>query len=211
MLAPPYEAVTTTETDEVTLPPVIANVADVEPFATVTLEGILAALVLELDREIKVAEVAGPESVTVPVLDCPLEIAFGLTDTLESAGAVCVGGATVTPNPSLTPAYEADNCTGVELVTVPAVALNVADVEPCATDTDDGIVTSAGEALRVAVAPPLGAAAVRETVQENPAPDTTEVELHENPFSAAGCAIDTRPSVVEAGSDHPVASTARGF
>jgi hypothetical protein len=77
------------------------NVADVEPCATVTLEGTLAAVVLELEIDSATPPVpAAAVRLTVPVPDWPLTIVLGLTETLLSAAG---GGLTVTPNVTLAP------------------------------------------------------------------------------------------------------------
>jgi hypothetical protein len=77
------------------------NVADVEPCATVTLEGTLAAVVLELDSDTATPPVpAASVRLTVPVPVWPLTIVLGLTETLLRAAA---GGLTVTPNVTLAP------------------------------------------------------------------------------------------------------------
>ena len=77
------------------------NVADVEPCATVTLEGRLTAVVLELDSATATPPVpAADVRVTVPVLVFPLTIVLGFTETPLKAAA---GGFTVTPNVLLTP------------------------------------------------------------------------------------------------------------
>jgi hypothetical protein len=86
--------------DEVTVPAVTANVAEVEPCGTVTLEGTLAAAVLELERDTATPPVpAADVRVTVPVPDCPLTIVLGLTETLLKAA----GGLMVTAKVSFTP------------------------------------------------------------------------------------------------------------
>jgi hypothetical protein len=77
------------------------KVADVEPCATVTLEGTLAVVVLELDSDTATPPVpAASVRLTVPVPDWPLTIVLGLTEMLLRAGA---GGLTVTPNVAFTP------------------------------------------------------------------------------------------------------------
>ena len=83
------------------MPAVTVKVADVESCATVTLEGTLAAALLELESDTATPPVpAASVRLTVPVPDWPLTIVLGLTETLLSAGA---GGLTVTPNVLLTP------------------------------------------------------------------------------------------------------------
>ena len=101
LLTPEYEAVKVAAVEELTVPAVTVNVADVEPCATVTLAGTLAAVVFELESETTTPpEPAAAVRVTVPVPDWPLAIVLGLTETLLSAAG---GGLIVTPNVLLTP------------------------------------------------------------------------------------------------------------
>jgi hypothetical protein len=94
LLAPEYEAVTTSGVALVTLPAFTENVADAAPCATVTVCGTLAAAGFELESDTTDPPApAGAVSVTVPVPDWPLTIALGLTEIPLSAGA---GGLTVT-------------------------------------------------------------------------------------------------------------------
>ena len=77
------------------------NVAEVAPCATITLEGTLAAVVLELESDTATPPVpAAVVRVTVPVPVWPLTIVPGLTETLLRAAG---GGFTVTPNVLFTP------------------------------------------------------------------------------------------------------------
>ena len=76
------------------------NVAEVEPAGTVTLEGTVAAAVLELDSDTVAPPVpAAAVRVTVPLPVWPLTIVLGLTETLLNAAG---GGVMVTPNVVLT-------------------------------------------------------------------------------------------------------------
>jgi hypothetical protein len=85
----------------VTVPAVAVNVAEVAPCATVTLEGTLAAAVLELESEtVTPPKPAAADSVTVPVPVWPLVIVLGLTETPLKAAA---GGLMVTLDVLLTP------------------------------------------------------------------------------------------------------------
>ncbi len=85
----------------VTLPAVTVNVVEVEPWGTVTLEGTVAAVVLELESDTTTPPVpAADVRLTVPVPDLPLTIVLGLTEILLKAGD---GGLTVTPKVAFTP------------------------------------------------------------------------------------------------------------
>jgi hypothetical protein len=80
---------------------VTVNVADVEPAGTVTEDGTLAAVVLELESDTETPPLpAAAVKLTVPVPDWPLTIVLGLTEILLSAGGT---GLTVTPNVTLVP------------------------------------------------------------------------------------------------------------
>jgi hypothetical protein len=80
---------------------VTVNVAEVEPAGTVTEDGTLAAVVLELESETEIPPLpAAVVKFTVPVPDWPLTIVLGLTEMLLSAGGT---GLTVTPNVTLVP------------------------------------------------------------------------------------------------------------
>ena len=79
----------------VTLPVVTENVAVVEPCATVTDTGTLAAVEFELESVTTAPpEPATEVRLTVPVADWPLTIVLGLTVIVLSAAAT---GFTVTP------------------------------------------------------------------------------------------------------------------
>ena len=87
---------------------------------------------------------------------------LGLTETLLSAAA---GGLMVTPNVLFTPEYDAVKVAAVEEVTVPAVTVNVADVDPAGTVTLAGTLAAVVLELESATTtPPVPAAAVRLTV-----------------------------------------------
>ena len=148
------------------MPVVTVNGAEVEPCGMVTVEGTLAAAVLELESDTAAPPLpAGAVSVTVPVPVWPLTIALGLTDTLLKAAAA---GLMVTPN-VLTPEYDAVSVAEVEDLTVPVVTVNVVEVEPWGTVTLAGTLAAAAlELASATVTPPVPAAAVRLTV---PVPD----------------------------------------
>ena len=71
----------------------------------------------------------------------------------------------VTPNVLLTPKYVAVRLAGVEAVIVPAVTVNVTDVDPAGTVTLAGTLAAVVLELEsVTTAPPVPAAAERLTV-----------------------------------------------
>ena len=94
-------AVKVAAVEEVTVPAVAVNVAEVDPAGTVTLAGTLAAVPLELESVTTAPPVpAAAVRVMVPVPVCPLTIVLGLTETLLNAAG---GGVMVSPNVLLTP------------------------------------------------------------------------------------------------------------
>jgi hypothetical protein len=146
----------------VTLEAVTVKVCDVDPCGTVTDLGTLAA-VEELESDTVTPPLpAAAVSVTVPVPGCPLEIVEGLTEIpLSAAGA----GLMVSANVLLTLESDAVSVTGVEVVTLPLVTVNVVDVDPCWTTTLAGTLAAAVLELESqTVQLPEGAAAVRVAV-----------------------------------------------
>ena len=112
---------------------------------------------------------------------------------------------TVKPNVSLAPAKDAVKVTEVGVVTLPAVTENVVEREPCGTVAVEGMPTSAGDAFKLMVAPPLPGAEVRATVQVDPTAGLTAVGLQENPFKLGVCAIVTVPLFSNVDKGVPVA------
>lgn len=150
-------------------PAITLNVADVAPAGTVTLEGTLTTFRLELlSNTVTPAAPAGSVRVTVATSEAPLKIQSDLTVMLFRAGAggsVAGGGLMVTPEVMLKPEYVAVKVAEVEVLTVPAVTVNVAVVEPAATVTLAGTVTADVLELESATeTPPVPAAEVRVTV-----------------------------------------------
>lgn len=150
-----------TGVEALTLVELMVNVAEVEPWATVTDAGTVAA---ELDGErVTVAPPDGAAALncTVPVADWPLVTEPGEIDILARAAG---RGFTVRFALTVTPEYDAEIVTGVEELTVAAVMVKVAEVEPWETVTEAGIVTAEPDFERVTLAPPDGAAALSCTV-----------------------------------------------
>ncbi len=178
-----------------TLPVVTEKVAELAPCATVIDVGTLAAKEFELESVTTVPpKGAVPVRLTVPVLVLPLTIVAGLTEMLLSAGG---GGLTVSPAVMLTLAKEAVKVTEVEVVTLPVVTENVADVEPCGTATEAGTAAAVEFELESDTStPPEPAAEVRVTV---PVPGwllTIVVGLTEMPLSAGGGGLTVNPAVM---------------
>ena len=93
-------AVNVAAVEEVTVPAVTVNVAEVDPSGTVMLTGTLAAVPLELESVTTAPPVpAAAVRVTVPVPVCPLTMVLGLTETLLSAAG---SGVIVTPKIAFT-------------------------------------------------------------------------------------------------------------
>ena len=82
------------------MPALTVNVAVAEPWGIVTLEGTLAAVLLELESDTIAPPVpAAAVRVTVPVPVLPLTIVLGFTETLLNAAGT---GVMVRPNVAFT-------------------------------------------------------------------------------------------------------------
>ena len=73
------------------------------------------------------------------------------------------------------------------------------------------MLATAEDELNATVAPPLGAATVNATVQDDPPGGVTDIGLHEKPFKPDGCRIVTVPSLVKVDKDVPVESADPAF
>ncbi len=171
--------------DAATVVVVMVKVCEVAPAGTVTLDGTVMDLVLELDSETTTPPAGAADvRVTVPVPVCPPTIVLGVAETLLSAGGV---GLTVSAKVLLTPASEAVSVTAVEVVTLPPVTVNVVDVDPCGITTLAGTLAPAvGRLERKTVRPSRPAAAVEETVPVAVPPLTIVLGLTEKVLSTGG-------------------------
>ena len=153
------------------------KVAVVEPAATVTLVGTVAAAALLLDRVTLVPPLgAAFVSVTVAVEELPPITVTGLNVSPDAAAEVedvCTVNEAVTLAPAV-----AEIVTVVVAATALVLTLKVAVVEPAATVTLAGTVAAAALLLdRVTLVPPLGAAFVSVTVAVEEAPPVKLVGL----------------------------------
>ena len=189
---PSKEAVRVTAVDVVTVPAVAVRVAVVAAAATVTEAGTVRAALL-LDNATEDPPVgAAWDKVTVQVDEPPEVTVFG-----EQAKVVTVVfGDTVTEAVAELPFKEAVNVTAVDVVAVPALAVNVAVVAPAATVTDAGTV-SAALLLDKATEAEADGAMESPTVQVDVAPDSTELGRHCS-VETVGATLMTPPLPVSA-------------
>jgi hypothetical protein len=139
------------------VPAVTVKVAEVEPCGTITLDGTVAALVLELNSDTETPPLpAAAVRLIVPVPVALLAIVLGLIETPLSAPG---NGLTVTPKVVLVPKEVAVKVTGVEAVTVPVVAVKPTEVDPCKTVTLEGTCKAAVLELDSETVTPLAPAA----------------------------------------------------
>jgi len=178
-VTPAYDAEIVTGVELATAIVVTCTVARVSPAATVMLAGTVAAEVLLLDRETTAPPLgAGPLSITVPVDGFPPLTLVGLTVSALRVGLGGGWGVTVSGAVCVTPAYDAEIVTGVELATAIVVTCTVARVSPAATVMLAG--TVAAEVLlldRETTVPPLGAGPLSITVPVDGLPPLTLVGL----------------------------------
>ena len=141
LVTPAYDAEMVTGVETVTALVVTVNVALLAPAAIVTLAGTLAATLSLLSSTCAPPVSAGPLSVTVPVEDCaPPVTLVGFSVSEESVGRAC--GTTVSEAVLVTPAYDAEMVTGVDVVTALVLTVNVALLAPAATVTLAGTVAA---------------------------------------------------------------------
>jgi hypothetical protein len=188
-------AVKVTSVELLMVKALIVNVVEVRPWGTVTVVGTLAAAVLELASDTTTPPVPADDvRVTVPIPDWPLARVLGLTEIPLRAGG---GGSMVTPKVTLAPEYEAVKVAAVGELTLPAVIMNEAELEP------DGMVTVEGTLAAVAMelesdteTPLVPAAEVRLTVPVPVCPLAMVLGLTEILLRAGGAGLTVMPKVV---------------
>lgn len=161
---PPFSpAVTTAVAFAVTVPAVAVKVAEVADAATFAEAGTVSIELLSETATDAPPEGAGPESFTVQVLLAPDAKVVGVQvsdETVTAAAAVRLNEAVFEPP------FKAAVTTAVVLaVTVPAVAVKVAEVVEAATLTEAGTVSIELLSESATAAPPEGAAPESVTVQ----------------------------------------------
>jgi len=172
LLAPPRVAVTVAVAAEPTRLVVTVNVPVVEPAATVTEAGTVAAALF--DAKVIVVPPAGAalESVTVPVeFAMPPTTVVGLSAKPASAPGVTVNVAVAVLDP-VAPVIVAE----VLVATAEVVAVNVPVVAPAAIVIEAGTVTAALFDVRLTVrVSPVATGPLRVTVPVEEVPPATEV------------------------------------
>src|SRR5207244_2106134 len=162
LVTPAYDAEMVTGVDAVTALVLTVNVALLAPAAIVTLADTLAAPLLLESSTCAPPVSAGPLSVTVPVEgDPPVTlVGFSVSDERGGRGGAWRGREAVL----VTPAYDAEMVTGVDVVTALVLTVNVALLAPPATVTLAGTVAVDVLLERETAVPPLGAGPLSVTV-----------------------------------------------
>jgi hypothetical protein len=192
------DAVRVAAVSTVTVPAVSVNTAEDEPAATVTEAGTVTAALLD-ESETGIAAAAALDSVTVQVVLAP-EASEEAAQPSEASVAGVAGATTVMPVVWETPFSEAVRVAAVSTVTVPAVAVNVAEDAPAATVTEAGTPTAV-LFEESATAAAEEAAALSVTVQVEAAPELTLAGEHATELNAAaepGAAVTPPPVAVAA-------------
>jgi hypothetical protein len=156
---------------EETEPAVAEKAAPVAPAATVIEAGIVSAVLLSESATTRPPVGAAAVRVTVQEVVPPVVIEVGAQERVLGT----ISGVTVTEAVLEAPLLVAVTTTAVLEETAPAVARNKALVDPAATVTEAGTVSAALLSESATTRPPVGAAALRVTVQEVVPPVVTEV------------------------------------
>lgn len=185
-VTPAAFAVIVTGVDALTLVVVTVKVALVAPWATVTLAGAAAALLLSDNITTNPPDGAAAVSATVPCDELPPTTDDGLIDSADSeAGAGDEDGVTIIGAARVTPPHVAEIVDEVEAVTDVVAMVKLALVDPAATVTFAGTDVAVELSESETSAPPLGAAALSVTVPLDELPPTTLLGLTDTVESAA--------------------------
>ena len=164
---------------------VTVNVAVVEPAATVTEAGtVAAAVVLELRLTVR-----PPVGATELIVTVPVEVPAPVTDVGFNESAVTVGAVIARLAVVLTPANVAVIVAEAFAATAVVVTLNVAEVDPAGTVTVAGTVAEALFDASAMEIPPVGAAALIVTVPTEATPPTTLVGLRVTLLTLSGLTV----------------------
>src|SRR6185369_3102954 len=170
LVTPPEFAVIVTEVFALTGVVTMAKLAELAPAATVTFGGTLAIDGLLLARVTSCPfAAAGPFKVTIPVEEAP-----PLTVDGESVNVDKLGGFTEIRVDLVTLKYDAEMVALVTEATGNVLIWKVAEAAPGLAVTLGGTAAAALSLVRVMVAPPDGAGAVRFTVAAEVCPPITE-------------------------------------
>ena len=159
----------------------IWNWADVDPAGMVTDPGAVVLTLFEASDTTTPAVGAEPFSPTVPTAETPPTTEFGLMVNVASPAGRRVSVAVLA---ALLRLAVMDSFAWV--VTPRVVAVKVALVAPSGTVIDDCAETLGPLVFSVTVMPPVGAAALIETVPVVELPPTTELGDNERPESSLG-------------------------
>jgi len=151
---------------------VIVNVVELAPAGIVTVDDVLALVLLEVTVTVSPPAGAGPFRVKVPVEDVPPITEAGLTVTPVRVAGLMVRVA-VTDVPFRVAVIVAD----VDVATAVVVIVAVAEVAPAGTTMVAGGVALPLLEVNVMVSPPAGAGPFKVTVAVDDVPPITEVGL----------------------------------
>jgi hypothetical protein len=173
---------------------VAANVAVLEPAATVTDAGTVSVVLLTESASDKPPLGAAAERVTVQLELAPETMLDGEHCTPE---IVVPGVVTVTAALAELPLIDAVIVTAWLPVTVPAVTVKLAAVEPAATVTEPGTVNEALLAESATVPPPVGAACDNVTTHVELLPELTVVGAHWRFVTVTAAGVTVSAAVVD--------------
>ena len=185
-------AVTVTTVFVETTPAVAEKAAPVAPAATVIEAGIVSDALLSASATTRPPVGAAALRVTVQEVVPPAVTEVGAQESVLGT----VSGVTVTEAVLEAPLLVAVTTTAVLEETAPAVARNTALVDPAATVTEAGTVSAALLSESATTRPPVGAAALRVTVQEVVPPAVTEVGAQESVLGT-GSGVTVTEAVLE--------------